>query len=272
LGDSRAIISTSLGFNINSLSIDHKPNIETEKQRIKVNGGFVFESNPTESCSGLYRTTPGKLTVSRTIGDVEAKLEYLGGLPGVIIPIPDIISFKIQNDADFIILGSDGLFDKLPNKDITLIVFETLKYCIKSNLTFRDTLVKITNKLIIEAIDRESKDNISCIVLFFDNLYQKFINKDIEDIDTTIRNLRYASVDYNDLYENLITKSLYEDFNHKERSQSKYSIIKSSKNNSSANVVLNKVESSKTITNSEIVLKEKNSKKKSACSCVCNIY
>ena len=215
LGDSRAIISTGLGKRINALSIDHKPGVEDEKQRILASGGFVYHSETADTCtplhniSGVFRTSPGRLAVSRTIGDVEAKIEAYGGLPGVIIAIPDIISFKIENDVDFIVLGSDGLFDKLPNKDITIIILETIKTCIKSDTSYSDMLVKVTNKIIMEAIDRESKDNISCIFLCFNNLFQTFINKEIDEIEFAIRTLRYYSMDFNDLYEKTITKSLY---------------------------------------------------------------
>ena len=215
LGDSRAIISKGLGKKINALSIDHKPGVEDEKQRILASGGFVYHSEtldtstPLHNIAGVFRTSPGRLAVSRTIGDVEAKIEAYGGLPGVVIAIPDIISFKIENDVDFIVLGSDGLFDKLPNKDITIIVLETIKTCIKSDTSYSDMLVKVTNKIIMEAIDRESKDNISCIFLCFNNLFQTFINKKIEEIEFAIRTLRSYSMDFNDLYEKTISKSLY---------------------------------------------------------------
>jgi len=33
---------------------------------------------------------PGRLSVSRTFGDIEAKLSLYGGLPGVIIAEPEI--------------------------------------------------------------------------------------------------------------------------------------------------------------------------------------
>jgi protein phosphatase 2C family protein 2/3 len=43
--------------------------------------------------------------VSRTFGDIEAKLEKFEGNPNVIIAIPDIKCFKITEDHDFIVLG-----------------------------------------------------------------------------------------------------------------------------------------------------------------------
>lgn len=55
---------------------------------------------------GPYRVLPGRLSVSRTFGDIEAKLKKYGGNPKVVIAQPDIKSFKLKQDYDFILLGS----------------------------------------------------------------------------------------------------------------------------------------------------------------------
>ncbi len=36
---------------------------------------------------------------------MEAKLTKFGGMPGVIVPTPDISSFKIDSEVDFLVLG-----------------------------------------------------------------------------------------------------------------------------------------------------------------------
>ena len=56
---------------------------------------------------GPHRVLPGRLSVSRTFGDAEAKLAAHGGNPKVVISIPDIKSFKIIKDHDFIIMASN---------------------------------------------------------------------------------------------------------------------------------------------------------------------
>ena len=48
---------------------------------------------------------PGRLSVSRTFGDAEAKLSKFGGNEKVIIANPDVTYFKIDNEVDFIVLG-----------------------------------------------------------------------------------------------------------------------------------------------------------------------
>jgi len=65
---------------------------------------------------GPHRVFPGRLSVSRTIGDIEAKDPRYGGNPKCVVPTPDIKCFKIRNNYDFILLGCDGVFEKLDNK------------------------------------------------------------------------------------------------------------------------------------------------------------
>lgn len=63
---------------------------------------------------------------------MEAKLEALGGRKGVVIASPEIISFKISDNHDFLLLASkkylelgDGIFDKLTNEDVVQAVWDT---------------------------------------------------------------------------------------------------------------------------------------------------
>lgn len=48
---------------------------------------------------------PGRLSVSRTFGDIEAKHIKYGGNSRVIIAEPDIKAFKIQEKYDFVLLA-----------------------------------------------------------------------------------------------------------------------------------------------------------------------
>lgn len=75
---------------------------------------------------GPHRVLPGRLSVSRTFGDLMAKLEVLKGKPNVVVATPDIKSFKIQPEHDFIVLGCDGIFDKLSNQDTLQCVWNSV--------------------------------------------------------------------------------------------------------------------------------------------------
>jgi protein phosphatase 2C family protein 2/3 len=63
--------------------------------------------------------------VSRTFGDPEAKLVHRGGNMNVVKAEPEISEFKIQQNHDFIVLASDGIFDKMSNEDIVKCVWES---------------------------------------------------------------------------------------------------------------------------------------------------
>ena len=74
---------------------------------------------------GPIRVLPGRLSVCRTFGDPEAKLEYRGGNPNVVQALPDIKTFHISKQHDFIVLASDGIYDKLTDEDISKAVWMT---------------------------------------------------------------------------------------------------------------------------------------------------
>lgn len=112
VGDSRAIMSGNNGEKLYVLSRDHRPTDEKEYKRVIDAGGKIYqtESNivskdKSESVLGPLRVKPGKLSVSRTIGDLESKLPQFGGNPDVVIGIPEIKYFELNNYYDFIILG-----------------------------------------------------------------------------------------------------------------------------------------------------------------------
>jgi len=54
---------------------------------------------------GPFRVFPGRLSVSRTFGDIEAKKGKYGGNPRVIIAEPEIKAFKVQPNYDFVLLA-----------------------------------------------------------------------------------------------------------------------------------------------------------------------
>ena len=74
------------------------------------------------------RVFPGKLSVSRTFGDIEAKSPKHGGNPEVVICQPDIQKFTInENTQDFLILGCDGIYDQLENNEIINGIWSIMK-------------------------------------------------------------------------------------------------------------------------------------------------
>lgn len=54
--------------------------------------------------------------MSRTIGDKHAKMQKYGGNPNAVIAKPEISVFKLEDNYDFIVLGCDGVFDRLKSE------------------------------------------------------------------------------------------------------------------------------------------------------------
>lgn len=82
---------------------------------------------------GPYRVLPGRLSVARTFGDIEAKLEKFGGKRGVIIAEPEIAQFTIdENIHDFIVLGCDGIFDRLSSVNVLDSAWSAMNHAIKT--------------------------------------------------------------------------------------------------------------------------------------------
>jgi len=179
VGDSRAVLSGDGGKRVFALSQDHKPCTETEQARIVNSGGQIYQSQVTqtrcidgnlvsESLLGPYRVLPGRLSVisiqvSRTFGDTEAKLAKFGGNPNVIIAVPEIKSFRVTPDHDFILLASDGIYDKLSNKEIIQGSWNALKAVPSADVHQLSGLaVEAVMRL---AFVRRSLDNVTVVMI-----------------------------------------------------------------------------------------------------------
>lgn len=152
-----------------ALTSDHKPNTATERQRITLAGGQIYQSTAQlpgkKNLVGPFRVRPGGLSVSRAIGDPVAKFPSYGGNPKVVVSTPDITSFKITNDHDFIIIGSDGIFDQLSNEDVVKCVW---------NSTLQEKALNVHKQcgvaidcIMKNALARRSLDNITAAIIAF---------------------------------------------------------------------------------------------------------
>ncbi|CAG9317646.1 unnamed protein product [Blepharisma stoltei] len=169
VGDSRAIMSAERGSKIHQLSRDHKPSDEEERSRIIQAGGRVYQTpiflghNAESPVLGPFRVNPGRLSVSRTFGDVEAKVPQLGGNPKVVIPNPEVKSFRITKDMDFILLASDGIYDKLTNREIINCAWNSISDVRAVDLHHKcgavvDSVIKL-------ALNRRTMDNVTVVVI-----------------------------------------------------------------------------------------------------------
>ena len=169
VGDSRAIavFDENNDKNINQfkavpLSIDYKPDIPEERNRILMSGGLVEQAvNSLGIRMGPYRIfAPGEdypgLAMSRSIGDLEGK--NFG-----VIAEPGIIEYNIDDNSKYIVLCSDGVWEFLSNERVK----ETGKLFYLSNNP-NDFVEELLKQSIIEWEGNDSIiDDITAIVLYF---------------------------------------------------------------------------------------------------------
>lgn len=129
VGDSRAILCRN--GKAKQITTDHEP----EKER------DLIESK------GNVPRVDGELAMTRAFGD--------GKLKDHITSKPDVRSEVIDEDTELIILASDGLWKVMSNQEAI--------DCIKDAKNAQEA----SEKLIEEALSRNSKDDISCIVCIF---------------------------------------------------------------------------------------------------------
>ncbi|CAO2813863.1 unnamed protein product [Amaranthus hypochondriacus] len=137
VGDSRAVLSRK--GQAEQMSTDHEPN--TERGSIEDRGGFV------SNMPGDVARVNGQLAVSRAFGDKNLKSHLRSD--------PDIKRADISVDTDLLILASDGLWKVMSNQEAVDIAGK-----------IKDPL-KAAKQLATEALHRDSKDDISCIVVRF---------------------------------------------------------------------------------------------------------
>nr|XP_043626539.1 probable protein phosphatase 2C 9 isoform X2 [Erigeron canadensis] len=137
VGDSRAVLSRR-GKAI-QMSVDHEPN--TERGSIENRGGFV------SNMPGDVARVNGQLAVSRAFGDKNLKSHLRSD--------PDITNSDISVDTEILIVASDGLWKVVTNQEAVDIAI---------NINDPE---KAAKKLAAEALNRDSKDDISCIVIRF---------------------------------------------------------------------------------------------------------
>ena len=114
-----------------------------------------------------WRVSPGGLSVSRTLGDIETKDENFGGKKGVVVAEPDISEFDLNDDFNFIVIGCDGIFDVLSNSEIIECIKIVLKINKGKNKKINELCRDFSNMIIKSALAKESFDNVSCVVIVF---------------------------------------------------------------------------------------------------------
>lgn len=137
---------------------------------------------------GPVRVFPGRLSVSRTFGDVEAKkLEY-GGMPNLVIAEPEIRSIKLTPELDWILLGCDGIFDKMSNEKVAHVVWETVKAEANPGVSIHQVVIMAAEAVMHEAMRQLTLDNITVVLIALDGLKNFIEERTVMELEETNAN------------------------------------------------------------------------------------
>lgn len=139
VGDSR-IIKCNKNNQAIQLSVDHKPNSPSERQRIKQLGGKI------EFDGSDWRVKD--LSLSRSFGDIECT--------PYVTHLPQIYNYRISQEDKFIVVACDGLWDVLSNQNVSDFVNKLI-----NDPKYKGNYAK---DLAEHAYLKGSLDNISAIV------------------------------------------------------------------------------------------------------------
>jgi serine/threonine protein phosphatase PrpC len=173
-GDGRAVMSRD-GTAV-PLSRQHTADLEDERARVVASGGTV------QYRGGSWRVGPAALQVTRALGDFDLKRSSQQQqqhpyqqqpystkacsscsssptvVPAAAMPVtaePEVVALQLNSGDQFLILGTDGLWDVVTDQEAVGLVQDTVKdpaLCAK--------------RLVTEALARGSKDNVTAVVVF----------------------------------------------------------------------------------------------------------
>ncbi|RLN18651.1 putative protein phosphatase 2C 32 [Panicum miliaceum] len=141
-GDCRAVLSRA--GKAEALTSDHRASREDEKERIENLGGFVVNYR------GTWRVQ-GSLAVSRGIGDAHLKQW--------IVADPDTRTLLVDQQCEFLILASDGLWDKIDNQEAVDLA---RPLCTNNDKASRMAACRMLTET---SISRGSTDDISVVII-----------------------------------------------------------------------------------------------------------
>ena len=231
-GDSRAILSMQKGEKIKLLNkihklpkkfeIDQKNCDMSEITRIKECGGKILVSK-----SGNLKVMPLKLNITRSFGFENIKINEFRGKNDIIIPEPDINEVQIKDDEfDFLILASSGIFEQLNNEQSMKCIYNVLE---ENNNINNDSIHELAGScvdmLIKTALIKGSSDDVTCILIGFANFgkIKNNINKRSKRDKTQRQSL--------DKYFEKTDKNFLKEINEKENVVERDENIEENKNN-----------------------------------------
>ncbi|CAO2152487.1 unnamed protein product [Urochloa humidicola] len=144
VGDCRAVLGRDGGAAA-ALTADHTCASDVERERIERGGGYVSRSG-----SGVWRVQ-GSLAVSRSFGDA--------GLKRWVLAEPEVSKVPLAAGCEFLVVASDGLWDKVSNQEAVDIVSRS------RNAVAAADVGRSCAELVELARRRGSRDDVTVIVV-----------------------------------------------------------------------------------------------------------
>ena len=155
-GDSRVVMCKN-GI-AEAKSIDHKPELQSEKDRIYKAEGWISEGR-----------VMGNINLTRGFGDLEYKKnKNLKPEEQMVTANPDIQIVNYTKDIDFVIIGCDGIWDCLKNQEACDFVKKRLKD--NPNIKISKIIEEMMDSIIAKDLYSGGGvgcDNMTCIVIVF---------------------------------------------------------------------------------------------------------
>ena len=155
---------------VTALSEDHKPSLPNERARI-VNAGFQVkgvtfeEDGEMKTIHKVVMNENNQLAVSRSFGDFDYKAnDQLQASDQSVISIAEVRVHQRDPSKDlFLFLACDGIWDVMKNHEVMDFVQQQIE--IKAETSFNTILPDVADVLLQECLRRESRDNMSCILI-----------------------------------------------------------------------------------------------------------
>lgn len=148
-GDSETMVSFKDG-RFSMLSQSHK--VEDEIPRLKDLGASITYD---DGCARLFRM----LNLARSIGDYHLK-RY-------VIATPFVNSIKMTKNVEYILIGSDGLWDVWDPKGIHDEIKNLKRQMLGNGMNFKQMTDAVNLEIVKKSLIKGSGDNITTIIHFF---------------------------------------------------------------------------------------------------------
>eukprot|EP00095_Tigriopus_kingsejongensis_P002611 maker-scaffold302_size216161-snap-gene-1.13 protein:Tk02611 transcript:maker-scaffold302_size216161-snap-gene-1.13-mRNA-1 annotation:"probable protein phosphatase 2c" len=164
LGDSRA--TACVRGLVKALTCDHNTSNAKERERVYAMGGNIKENR-----------VGGVLIPTRCFGDFLLKSEIeKPAWKQVISAVPQIVSFKLSSNWDFVVVGSDGVWDAMSNQDmVTYVKTKLSAMCASQSSRDKVVLSSLCEEILdhccaktVERYGKNSCDNMTIIIIWLD--------------------------------------------------------------------------------------------------------